>query len=72
MGEAITQLEFIMAVEDDPDSLSIEEYVDGMAGLIRSNIIHSLQGSWQRAANTLVEADIIDQYGNVLQYPEAD
>lgn len=66
----MSDLEFIMTVESDLDSLTIEEYVDGMAGLVRSHIAFNLQGSWQRAAVALIEAGIIDRDGNVLAYPE--
>lgn len=65
-------LEFIMTVESDLDSLTVEEYVDGMAEMVKSNVVFNLQGSWQRAAIHLIEAGIIDQYGDVLQYPEVD
>lgn len=64
-------LTFIMAVEDDPRSLTIEEYVDGMAEMVRTNVWRNLQGSWQRAAYALMEGGIIDTEGNVLEYPVA-
>jgi hypothetical protein len=61
------QLAFIMAVEEDPSQLSIEEYVEGMAGMIRTNIAFNLQGSWGRAAMHLIEGGIIDRDGNINQ-----
>lgn len=61
----MSQLEFIMAVEQDPSQLSIEEYVEGMAGMIRTNIAFNLQGSWGRAAMALIEGGIVDRRGNV-------
>lgn len=66
----MSALEFIIAVETDPDSLSIEEYVDGMSDIFKSRMWVSLQGSWQRAMIHLIEGGILDQYGNVLAYPE--
>lgn len=61
------QLAFIMAVESDPESLTTEEYVEGMAGMIRTNIAFNLQGSWGRAAMALIEGGIVDRRGNVNQ-----
>lgn len=64
-------LTFIMTVESDLDSLTIEEYVDGMAEMVRTNLWRNLQGSWQRAAYALMEGGIIDPEGNVVEYPVA-
>lgn len=64
-------LTFIMAVEGDGlKDMSAEEYIDGMANLISGGIMRNLQGSWQRAAQALVDGGLIDQRGNVLAYPE--
>jgi hypothetical protein len=65
-----TNLAFIMAVEEDPSSLSMEEYIDGMAEMVRTNIAFTLQGSWGRAAQALIDGGILDVRGNVLAYPE--
>lgn len=67
----MSHLEFIIAVETEPESLSIEEYVDGMSKLVKTRQWVSLQGSWQRAIIALMNGGILDEYGNVLQYPEA-
>lgn len=64
LGVGLSQLEFIMAVEQG-DDITPEQHVEGMAELIRTNMIRHLQGSWQRAAQSLVDAGIIDQYGTV-------
>jgi hypothetical protein len=63
-------LDFIMAVETDPASLSTEEFVDGMAELVRNGTVYHLQGSWQRAAFSLIEQGYIARAGAVLHYPE--
>jgi hypothetical protein len=62
-------LDFIMRVEGDLDSLTIEEYVDGMAAMVASNIVFNLQGSWARAAWALIEGGIISRDGEVIEYP---
>lgn len=66
----MSNLAFIVALEEDTIE-STEEYVDGFANLIRTNIIHNLQGSWQRAAQHLIDDGILNWRGDVLQYPEA-
>jgi hypothetical protein len=63
-------LNFIMQVEQDPSELTIEEYVDGIAYMVKHNIVQQLQGSWQRAAWPLIEAGIINKWGDVIAYPE--
>lgn len=62
-------LAFIMAVEGGTLE-SAEQYVDGMAEMIRSGLAWSLQGSWQRAAASMIERGYVSQDGNVLRYPE--
>lgn len=62
----MTQFEFIIAVEQE-QPMTPEQHVEGMAGLIRTNMIRHLQGSWQRSAQSLVDAGIVDQYGNIDQ-----
>ncbi len=47
---------FIMAMEGCGGDLSAEEIVDGYQRLIDSGIIFSLQGSWQRAAQAMIDA----------------
>lgn len=49
-----------------------EEYIDGMAAMIESGVVWHLQGSWQRAAISVIEAGYVDREGNVLGYPEED
>jgi hypothetical protein len=52
-------LAFIMAAEEAPELMEADEYAEGMVGLINSRIIHSLQGSWQRAAQSMIESGVI-------------
>lgn len=66
----MSDLEFIMTVESDLDSLTIEEYAEGCAALLATGMVWQLQGSWQRAVLGLYDAGIIDGEGNVLQLPE--
>lgn len=54
-------LAFIMAAEEAPGLMEASEYAEGMVGLIRSGIINSLQGSWQRTALSMVKSGIITQ-----------
>lgn len=61
----MSHLEFIIAVETDPASLSVEDYVNGMSRLVKTHMWVSLQGSWQRAVIALMDGGILDQYGNV-------
>jgi hypothetical protein len=44
--------------------------VDGIAYMVKHNIVQQLQGSWQRAAWPLIEAGIINKWGDVIAYPE--
>jgi hypothetical protein len=60
-------LAFIMAAEEAPGLMDAEEYAEGMVGLIRSNLIHSLQGSWQRIALSMVESGVITRVDGVWQ-----
>lgn len=66
----MSALDFIIAVETDLASLSTEEFMDGMAELIRTGTVFHLQGSWQRAAFSLIDQGFIDRDGAVLHYPE--
>jgi hypothetical protein len=63
-------LTFIMTVESDLDSLTVEEYVDGMAEMVKSNMAWNLQGSWGRAAMALIDGGIVNDRGEVIAYPE--
>jgi hypothetical protein len=47
---------FIMSMEGCGGELSAEEIVDGYQHLIDSGMIFSLQGSWQRAAQAMIDA----------------
>jgi hypothetical protein len=58
-------LAFIMAAEDAPGLMPADEYVEGVAGLVKSGIINSLQGSWQRTAINLIRAGVITPDGQV-------
>lgn len=58
-------LNFIIAAEEG--DVTPEEYLEGMAELIATGLVWELQGSWQRAAATLIEQGIIDCSGNILQ-----
>jgi hypothetical protein len=58
-------LAFIIAAEEAPGLMEADEYVEGVAGLIRSGIINSLQGSWQRTAINLIRAGVIAPDGQV-------
>jgi hypothetical protein len=49
-------LAFIMAMEGDTDDLEHDYVVSGYQNLIDSGIIFSLQGSWQRAAQRMIDA----------------
>lgn len=60
---------FIMDVEGGTLE-SAAQYVDGMAEMIRSGTAWHLQGSWQRAAASMIERGYISQDGTVLRYPE--
>ena len=62
-------LDFIIAVEDGTLE-SATQYVNGMAEMIRSGLAWNLQGSWGRAAASMIERGYISQDGNVLRYPE--
>jgi hypothetical protein len=52
-------LRFLIDVEEASGVMDASEYAEGYAGLIRSRIIHGLQGFHQRAAARLVESGII-------------
>jgi hypothetical protein len=70
-GNSITS--FIIRAEsalEDEEQLSAEEWVDGVAELVKSGVIVHLQGSWQRCAAKLIELGYIDAQGNVLGYPD--
>lgn len=60
-------LHFIIAAEEAPELMEVSEYVEGMAGLIRSGVIYSLQGSWQRAAQAMIDTGVLDHAGNIDQ-----
>lgn len=49
-------MEFIMAMEGCGGELSADDIVYGYQQLIDSCIIFSLQGSWQRAAQAMIDA----------------
>lgn len=58
-------LRFIIAAEEAPELMTVDEYIEGMAGLIRTGIINGLQGSWQRSAARLIEQGVVDLEGNI-------
>ena len=60
-------LRFIIAAEEAPELMTVDEYVAGMAGLIRTGIVWQLQGSWQRAAQSMIDTGVLDMQGNVDQ-----
>lgn len=60
-------LRFIIAAEEAPELMTVDEYVQGMAGLIRSGIIHTLQGSWQRSAQAMIDTGVLDHAGTIDQ-----
>lgn len=65
-------LSFIMALEGGDEELTIEQYVDGMAELVRTGAAWSLQGSYGRAAALLIESGYVSPDGEVIEYPEAE
>lgn len=68
-----SHLEFIMRVEGGSgEPLSPEEYIDGVAALVADGTITHLQGSWQRAAASLIDQGFIDFDGTVIRYPDED
>jgi DNA primase len=67
----MNDLNFIMRLEGD-ELTSAEEYIDGMAGLIKTGMIRELQGSYQRAAQSLIDQGFITPQGAVLKYHEDD
>lgn len=58
-------LRFIIAAEEAPELMTVDEYVEGMAGLVRTGIVWNLQGSWQRSAAALIETGVLDAEGNI-------
>lgn len=64
----MNHLDFIMAAESG--ELEAEEYLDGLAEMIKDGTVWQLQGSWQRAAYYAVEMGFISPEGDVLRYPE--
>ena len=50
------ELDFIMAMEGCGGKLSHDEIIEGYQHLIDSGTIFGLQGSWQRAAQAMVDA----------------
>jgi hypothetical protein len=50
--------------------LTPERYIDGFAEMIRTRLAFNLQGSWGRAAQSLIDNGYIDRDGNVLHYGE--
>lgn len=72
-------LEFIMRLEGDDDTLTLNEIIDGVAAMVEdgiiwhfNGIIWQLQGSYGRMAVGMIHAGYIDEEGNVLRYPGAD
>lgn len=49
-------LEFIMRVESEGPG---DDYVEGMRRLVNDGTIYHLQGSWQRAAQSLIDQGLI-------------
>ena len=49
-------LEFIMRVESEGPG---DDYVEGMRHLVNDGTIYRLQGSWQRAAQSLIDQGLI-------------
>jgi hypothetical protein len=66
----VTQLEFIIRAEQDPEGMTPREWIDGCAGLIRTCMVTHLLGSGQRAVYALVEGGILNDRGDVIAYPE--
>jgi hypothetical protein len=63
-AEPFDAVAFIMDAEGG--DMDWEEYLAGMAQMIARGIVWHLQGSWQRAARSLIEAGHISESGEVL------
>ena len=61
-------LDFIMNFEDG--EISNKEIVDGFSQLVKTKIIWSLQGLYQRTFYDLLNAGYLDKSGNILCYPD--
>lgn len=64
----MNQVDFIMRYEAG-ELESAEEYIDGFAELIRTGLAWQLQGSYGRAAHSLIEQGYIKPNGEVTCYP---
>ena len=51
--------------------LSAENTLELFSELVKNGMIYSLQGSYQRQAQSLIEAGYIDNKGNILKDIEA-
>lgn len=64
MSDAIDR---IMAYEDG--TLPLDDVVDLFAELIRTGAAWTLQGSYGRAAQMMIDRGYVDRNGAVLRYP---
>jgi hypothetical protein len=70
MNDGDKMTDFVGKIMDfESGNMDDKEFIDFFAELVKTGMAWSLQGTYGRTAAGLIEAEYIDQDGNVLAYP---